>query len=138
MFEMSFIFFCNLKKWNNNVKNPLGFDPNDRGRIKIDAIINCVNRESNFRRNINDQFGLRLNTYMRNILHLVLLDLLLGSIILFIMLESIWNVNKKGSYRVGSNMEKKGVYSILGLILLYFYKYTFLYIIMLFEEYAYV
>lgn len=38
------------------------FDPNDRGRIKIDAIINCVNRESNFRRNINDQFGLRLNT----------------------------------------------------------------------------
>lgn len=43
-------------------KNPLGFDPNDRGRIKIDAIINCVNRESNFRRNINDQFGLRLNT----------------------------------------------------------------------------
>lgn len=32
------------------------------GRIKIDAIINCVNRESNFRRNINDQFELRLNT----------------------------------------------------------------------------
>lgn len=84
-------FFCNLKKWNNNLKKPALI------WIKIDAIINCVNRESNFRRNINDQFGLRLNTKMRNILHLVLLDLLLGSIILFIMLESIWNVNKKGS-----------------------------------------
>lgn len=55
-------YFFNLKKWNNNVKNPLGFDPNDRGQIKIDAIINCINRESNFRRNINDQFELRLNT----------------------------------------------------------------------------
>lgn len=63
---------------------------------------------------------------MRNILHLVLLDLLLGSIILFIMLESIWNVNKKGSYRVGSNMEKKGVYSIFGLILLYFLLHIFI------------
>lgn len=75
---------------------------------------------------------------MRNILYLVFLDFLLGLRILFIMFELIWNVNKKGSYCVGLNMEKKGVYSILGLILLYFYKYIFLYIIMLFEEYVYV
>lgn len=54
MFEMSFIFFCILKKWNNNVKNLFGFDLNDRGWIKIDVMINCVNRELNFCWNIND------------------------------------------------------------------------------------
>lgn len=42
-------------------KNPPGFDPNDEVGIKLMPLLTVL-IESNFRRNINDQFGLRLNT----------------------------------------------------------------------------